>query len=87
MMKNVFYFTSKALFVFKISGFCLDFSVMKQNNLIRKIWLISNFMTSQLGKQTIAIHILPNISRSKCNQTIFPVLFSGKLKLSIALDE
>ena len=27
-------------------------------------------MTSQLGKQTIAIHILPNISRSKGNQTI-----------------
>ena len=27
-------------------------------------------MTSQLGKQTIAVHILPNISRSKSNQTI-----------------
>ena len=27
-------------------------------------------MTSQRGKQTIAIHILPNISRSKGNQTI-----------------
>ena len=27
-------------------------------------------MTSQLGKQTIAIHILQNISRSKGNQTI-----------------
>ena len=27
-------------------------------------------MTSQLGKTTIAIHILPNISRSKGNQTI-----------------
>ena len=26
-------------------------------------------MTSQPGKQTIAIHILPNISRSKGNQT------------------
>ena len=26
-------------------------------------------MTSQPGKQTIAIHILPNISRSKDNQT------------------
>ena len=26
-------------------------------------------MTSQPGKQTIAIHILPNISRSKSNQT------------------
>ena len=27
-------------------------------------------MTSQLGKQTIAINILPNTSRSKSNQTM-----------------
>ena len=27
-------------------------------------------MMSQLGKQTIAIHILPNISRSEGNQTL-----------------
>ena len=27
-------------------------------------------MTSQSGKQTIAMHILPNISRSKGNQTM-----------------
>ena len=27
-------------------------------------------MTSQTGQQIIAIHILPNISRSKCNQTM-----------------
>ena len=27
-------------------------------------------MTSQSGKQTIAIHILPNILTSKCNQTM-----------------
>ena len=27
-------------------------------------------MTSQPGKQTIAMHILPNISRSKGNQTM-----------------
>ena len=27
-------------------------------------------MTSQPGKQTIAIHILPNISRSKGNQAM-----------------
>ena len=32
--------------------------------------LISKIMTSQPGKQTIAIHILPNISRSKDNQTM-----------------
>ena len=27
-------------------------------------------MTSQLGKQTITIHILPNISRSKDNEAM-----------------
>ena len=38
--------------------------------LIRKIALISKFMTSQHGQQTIAIHILTNISRSKGNQAM-----------------
>ena len=42
---------------------------MCQNSLIKKIRLVSNFMTSQPGEQTIVIHILPNISRSKGNQT------------------
>ena len=32
--------------------------------------VISKFMTSQTGKQIITIHILPNISRSKGNQTM-----------------
>ena len=44
-------------------NFCNDVS-------IRKIRLISNFMTPQPGQQTIVIHILLNISRSKGNQTI-----------------
>ena len=43
---------------------------MYKNGLIRKIRLISKFMTSQPGCQTIAIHILPNILRSKGNQTM-----------------
>ena len=38
--------------------------------MVRKIGLISKFMTSQPGQQTIAIHVLPNISRSKDDQTI-----------------
>ena len=41
-----------------------------EKQLIKKIRLISKFMTSQPGKQTISIHLLPNISRSKGNQTI-----------------
>ena len=45
-------------------------SVMYKNGLIRNISLISKFMVSQPGKQTIAINILPNISRSKGKQTI-----------------
>ena len=61
MMKNAFYFALKALFVLKIL-------VMYKNGLIRKIRLFSKFMTSQPGKQTIVIHILPNISRSRSNQ-------------------
>ena len=38
--------------------------------MIRKRRSISEFITLQPGKPTIAIHILPNISRSKDNQTI-----------------
>ena len=36
----------------------------------RKLRLVSKFMTPQTGKQINAIHILPNISRSKGNQTM-----------------
>ena len=49
---------------------CLDFSITYKNGLIRKVRLISEFMTSPLEKQTIAIYILPNISRSKGSQTM-----------------
>ena len=38
--------------------------------MIRKIRLISNFLKSQPGKQTITMHILPYISRDKGNQTM-----------------
>ena len=38
--------------------------------MIRKIRLILKFMMSQLGKETVAIRILPNTSISKDNQTI-----------------
>ena len=50
--------------------FCLDFLFVCQNGFNKKIKLISNFMTSQPGQKTIVIHILPNISRSKGNQTM-----------------
>ena len=51
-------------------SFCLDFLAIYKNGLIRKTRLISKFMTSQPGKQTITIHILPSISRNKDNQTM-----------------
>ena len=69
-MKNAFYFTLKALFFLKIFKFFVWLSDHVQNSLIRKIMLISKFVTSQTGKQTIAIHILSNISRSKSDQTM-----------------
>ena len=43
---------------------------MQKNNLIRKMRLISKFMTSQTREHTVAIHILPNISRSASNQAM-----------------
>ena len=50
--------------------FVLPFWSCRKNGLIRKIRLISKFMTSQPGQQTIIIHILLNISRFKDNQTM-----------------
>ena len=62
--KKLFWFSRRYL------NFCLDFLVMQQNGLIKNVRLISNFMTSQPGQQTIVTHILPNISRSKGSQTM-----------------
>ena len=50
--------------------FVLTFWACRKNGLIRKIKLISKFMTSQPGKQRIKTHILLNISRIKGNQTM-----------------
>ena len=63
------YFILKALFAHKIFTFKI-FRPCRKNGFIRKIMLTSKFMTSQPGLQTVAIHIFPNISRSKDNQTI-----------------
>ena len=45
------------------------FGHAEKNDLIR-MRLFSKFITPQPGSQTIAIHILPNITRSKSNQTM-----------------
>ena len=81
LMKNAFYFILKVLFVLKIFKFLsrLFGHVEKTAWLERQgmaycsrpwIRLISKSMTSQPGKQTITLHILPNISRSKDNHTM-----------------
>ena len=70
-MKNAFYFILKAPFVLKLFE-CLPwlFDHVEKKDLIRKIRLISKFMTSQTGSQANTIHILANISRSKGNETM-----------------
>ena len=58
-------------FVLKIFKFLSwPFGHVKKTDLIRKIRLISNFMTLQPGLKTVAIHILPNISWIKSDQTM-----------------
>ena len=51
---------------------------MYKNGFFKKIKLISKFITSQPGSQTIVILMLPNISRSKGNQ---------KMKFDQLVDE
>ena len=50
MMKNTFYFTLIALFVLKIFKFLSSLFGHVGDGLIRKIRLVSKFMTSQPGK-------------------------------------
>ena len=56
--------------MFKFLPGLFGFWSFRKHGLIRKTRLISKFMTSQPRKQRIAIHKLPNISRSKGNQKI-----------------
>ena len=65
-MKNAFYFILKALFVLKIFKFCPEVLVMQKKDLIRRLRLITKFV-SQARKQIVAIRILPSISRNKGN--------------------
>ena len=74
MMKNAFYFISKALFVLKIFTFRHDFWSCRKKDLIRKIRLTSKFMTSQSGSQTIGISIQPNISKDNLTMKFGPLI-------------
>ena len=54
---------------------------------MRKLWLVSKFMTSQTKQQVITINIFPNISRSKGNQTMkFSLLIDYNMR-NIFLEE
>ena len=70
-MKNVFCFILKAPFVF-----VLTVLVTHENGLIKKLRLISKFITSSTAKEIITIPIWANISRSKANQTMKNIFLS-----------
>ena len=72
LMKNAFYFIFKVFsFVLKISKYLKRlFGHVEKTACVRKTRLTSKFMWSQPGLQTITIHLLPNISQSKGNQTM-----------------
>ena len=71
MTKNACYFTFKALFVLKIFRFFSRLFGYVEKRIDQKDKVHKKkLMTSKPGKQIIVIQILPNISRSKGNQTI-----------------
>ena len=59
----------KALFVLKICTFLSWFFGHIGKRLDKRAKVISRFVTSRTGKQTIVINILPDISKNKSNQT------------------
>ena len=70
LMKNAFYFTVKAVFVLKIFKFLPWFFGHIEKRLDQKDKANFKILTPQSGQQTITVHILPNMSRNKGNQTI-----------------
>ena len=64
-------FYQKSSFRFEeIYMFVLTFLIMRENSWIRKLRLISKFMTPVTGKKIITIDISPNISRRQGNQSM-----------------
>ena len=70
LLKRAFISPEKLFSFSRYLNFCLDVLFMNKNGFIRKIRLISKFITPLPGKLTIAIHIWPYISRDKDNQTV-----------------
>ena len=68
---KVLFISSCKFFLFsRYLSFFLDLLVMYRENVIRKIWLISKFITSQPCYQKIKIHVMSIVSYSKGNQTV-----------------
>ena len=65
-----FNFTLKPLFVLKIFRFLSWLLGHVERRLDEKDKFNFKFMNSQIGKQTMTMHALPNISRSVENQTM-----------------
>ena len=61
MMKHASYFVLKLFSFLRYLPFCLYLLVMQENDLIRTLRLICQYMTSQTGQQIIAIRITSNI--------------------------
>ena len=68
--ENAFYFTLKALLVLKIFKFLSWIFVHVEKRLDQNDKFNFKIYEVTAGKQTIAIHILTNISRSKGNQAM-----------------
>ena len=69
-MNNDFDFVLKALFVLEIFTFLSRVFDYTENGSVRKLWLISKFMTSQTGQHIITTQMLPNNARSKGNKVL-----------------
>ena len=69
-MKNDFDFTIKALFILRYLTFSHDFLGHVGKRFGKKAKVNFKVMTSQTVKLKIAMYILPNISKRKCNQTM-----------------
>ena len=59
VMKDAFYLMSNTLPLLEYLQFCPDFLFMYKNGLIRKLWLIPKFMTSQTGQKELKYAYCP----------------------------
>ena len=66
----VFISCQKLFSFLKYYNFCLDLLVIQENSFIKKLRVISKFMTLLTGHEIMTIHILSNISRSIDNQAM-----------------